>query len=207
MRRRLWTGWLGALLFVGGCATGPLQDNPVLVRPAAPPCAVDNPVFVPLPSDSEAYACLFARVLDVVDDYFEIAYSNRYDGRVETYPKIAPGVGQPWKPGSPDCYQRLLASFQTIRLRAVVVISPAAAGGYFIDVKVYRELEDLARPTRATAGGAAFRSEPTLERQFEVIEPDLLDVNWIPVGRDTALEQALLDRLAHFDPRAIKNCP
>jgi hypothetical protein len=205
MRRLLWTGWAGALLLACGCATGPLQDNPVRLRPAAPAGPVDNPVFVPLGPAS--YAAVFEHVLDVVDDYFEIAYSNRYDGRVETYPKIAPGLGQPWKAGSPDAYQRLLACFQTIRLRAVVVISPANDGGYFIDVKVYRELEDLARPTQATAGAAAFRSEPTLERQYEVIEPDLLDVHWIPVGRDAALEQAILERLAHFDPCALKACP
>ena len=48
-------------------------------------------------------------------------------------------------------------------------------------------------------GGATFRLNSTVERQFEVIEPDIFDSAWIPVGRDTALEQVLLDRIAHMD--------
>jgi hypothetical protein len=205
MRRTRWTAWVVGALLAGGCSSGPLLDNPVLVRTAAPPGPIDNPVYVPL--GPAAYAAVFEHVLDVVDDYFEVAYSNRYDGRVETFPKVAPGLGQPWKGGSPDCYQRLLASFQTIRHRAIVVISAANDGGYFVDVKVYKELEDLPRPTQATAGAAAFRSEPTLQRQYEVIEPELFEPNWIPAGRDTALEQLILDRIAHFDPSAAPACP
>ena len=126
MRRTLAIGWVGALLLAGGCATGPLQENPLVIRPAAKADVADNPVYVPLGPTS--YAAVFEKVLDVVGDYnFEIAYSNRYDGRIETFPKIAPGLGQPWKGGSPDFHQRLVASFQTIRHRAIVLISPASA--------------------------------------------------------------------------------
>ena len=115
-------------------------------------------------------------------------------------PKFLPGLGQPWKLGSPDFHQRLVASFQTIRHRAVIVISPAADGGYFIDVKVFKELQDLPRPSRATAGAAAFRSAPTVEREYEVIEVGQFENGWIPIGEDVLMEQDILDRLAHFDP-------
>jgi hypothetical protein len=146
-----------------------------------------------------AYARVFEKCLDVLGDYFEIAYANRYDGRIETFPMTAPGIEQPWKPGSPDLYQRLLAFCQSMRHRAIVTITTADDGGYFIDVKVLRELEDLPQPTRATAGSATFRLEPTVERQYDVIDPFVFEGNWIPVGRDVALEQAILERLARFD--------
>jgi hypothetical protein len=183
---------------MAGCATGPLQENPVHVRPEkAAACYGDSTIWLPQGPDS--YGRVFEHVLDVVDDYFEIAYNNRYDGRIETFPRIAPGIGQPWKNGSPDPYQRLLATFQTIRYRGVVLIEPARDGGYWIDVKVYKELEDLEKPFNATAGAAVFRSDNTVERQFEVIDVASFESAWIPVGRDEKLEQAILERLACFE--------
>ncbi len=203
MRRTLTIGWVGALFLAAGCATGPLQENPLVIRPAAKADVSDNPVYVPLGPNS--YAAVFEKVLDVIGDYnFEIAYSNRYDGRIETFPKISPGVGQPWKGGSPDFYQRLLSTFQSIRHRAIVLISPANDGGYFIDVKIYKELLDLPKPSQAIAGAAVFRSDPTIERQFEVVESDRFENGWVPVGRDCLMEQSILDRLAHFDPACAK---
>jgi hypothetical protein len=191
---------LSLVLPLAGCASGPLLENPVLVGAAAP--VRQNPVYVP--QGPMAYARVFEKTLDILDDYFEIAYSNRYDGRIETYPKIAPGIEQPWKPGSPDAYERFLAFFQTIRYRAIVHITTADDGGYFIDVKVLKELEDLPNPIRYTAGGATFRVEPTVERQYEIVDPTVFESNWIPAGRDTALEQVILDRLARFD---LSSCP
>lgn len=193
MRRILGAAWLGlAAALPCGCVTGPLCDNAMFVRPD-PALCVENPVFIPLgPPD---YGLVFERVLDVVDDYFEISYANRYDGRVLTFPRIAPGFEQPWKPGSPDCYQRLEATLQTTRRRAEVAIQPADDGGFFIQVTVYKELEDLARPVRQTAGAAAFRSDNTVDRQFEVIDPTVFESNWIPRGRDRELEQLILQRL------------
>jgi len=194
-------GLLAAL--TAGCMTRPLADNPTFI-PADPTVCVENPVYVPL--GPPAYGAVFEKVLDIVDDYFEIAYANRYDGRIETFPRIAPGLEQPWKPGSPDFPQRLLATLQTIRHRAIVLIQPADDGGFFVDVKVFKELEDLARPIRATAGSATFRSDPTVERQFEVVDAAVVDSNWIPLGRDLKLEQVILKRLAAFDVRALQPC-
>src|SRR5262245_28935898 len=176
----------GLAVLLSGCvASGPMLENPLLIRPerAVPH---ENPLFIP--QGELAYARVFDKILDVLSDYYEIAYASRYDGRIETFPAIAPGIEQPWKPGSPDLYQRLLAFFQTIRHRAVVVITTAEDGGYFIDLKIYKELEDLPRPIRATAGDATFRIESTVQRQFEVVEPDLFDMTWIPIGRDCKLE-------------------
>lgn len=197
MRRTPRATWAGALwlLLGSGCATGPLQENPVLLSARRPTCN-SNPVF--LPQGPASYNLVFSKVLDVVDDYFEIAYANRYDGRIESFPRIAPGLGEPWKPGSPDLYQRTLATFQSIRHRAVVVLSAADDSGFFVDVRIYKELEDLDKPSRASAG-ASFRIGNTVERQFEVVDSSTYESVWIPIGRDVKLEQVILDRIAHFD--------
>src|SRR4051812_21096246 len=122
---------VGLAMCAGGCASGPMLENPLLLQ-TNQPTHHENPVYIP--QGPMAYTRVFEKVLDVLSDYFEIAYSNRYDGRIETFPRIAPGIEQLWKPGSPDLYQRLLAFFQTIRYRAIVLISTADDGGYFIDV-------------------------------------------------------------------------
>jgi hypothetical protein len=196
MRRALWTSMVGIALALGaGCASGPLQSNPVLLAPGR--TAFENPVF--LPQGPASYNIVFGKVLDTVSDYFAIAYENRQEGRIESFPRVAPGLAEPWKPGSPDLYERTLATFQTIRHRAVILMSAAADGGYFVDVKIYKELEDIERPTLPTAGAASFRTLNTVERQFEVVDSTAFEPLWIPVGRDTALEQAILERIAHFD--------
>lgn len=168
------------------------MDNPVFVRPD--PCiAVDNPVYVPLGPAS--YGAVFEKVIDVVDDYFEISYANRYDGRIETFPRVAPGFEQFWKQGNPDFNERLHATFQTIRNRAIILIQPAEDGGYFVQVTVYKELEDIPQPQRNTAGAASFRGINTVERQYEVIDPTVFEAKWIPVGNNCPLEQLILQRL------------
>ena len=88
----------------------------------------------------------------------------------ECFPRIAPGFEQPWKPGNPDWYGRLHATLQSIRNRCEVQIETAADGGFFVKVVVYKELEDLARPSRVTEGGASFQTDITVERQFDAQE-------------------------------------
>lgn len=198
MWRTLWKTCAGAAVaMASGCATGPLLDNPNrfgTVPGASAPCE-NNPVWIALGQDEKAYGQVFEKILDVVMDTFEIRYANRYDGTILSFPRIAPGLEQPWKAGSPDFDERLLATLQTIRHRAEVRIAPAEGGGYFVDVRVFKELEDLPRPSRATAGSAAFRSDNTVERQFEVIDPTVFESNWIPIGRDTKLEQVMLQKM------------
>ena len=196
--------WAGtATLLLGGCMSGPMLENPLMLRSNAPVC--DNPVFVPLGPNPHVYSVLFEKVLDVVTDFnFEIAYSNRYDGRIESLPCVSPGVGQPFKPGSPDFYQRVLATFQSIRHRAIVLIQPAPDGGYFIEVQVLKELEDLARPIKAAANAVALRGDVTVERQYDVIDAGVYEATWIPIGRDTKLEQVLLEKIARIDTTTEK---
>src|SRR5262245_1137198 len=96
-----------------GCLGVPPLDNPVLVRPAT---AEENPIVVaPGTPDRTSYAEVYERVLNVLDDDFDLKPSTRYSGIVETFPKTAPGYEQPWKPGSPDHRERPLANTQALR--------------------------------------------------------------------------------------------
>ncbi|MBM4068583.1 MAG: hypothetical protein FJ271_06510 [Planctomycetes bacterium] len=139
---------------------------------------------------------MFENVLQVLgDNGFEIAESNRYDGRIETVPRIAPGVIQFLKPGSPVFYERALATLQSYRHRVSILIQPADNGGFFLEVIARKELEDVPRPIKQTAGAAIFRTDNSVERQFEVIDPTVFDSTWIFKGRDPDLEQKLIQRL------------
>jgi hypothetical protein len=193
MSRNLQIAWMGAtMLGAFGCMTGPIQDNPMFIRPD-PNITVENPVWVP--HGHAAYGDVFERTLDIVNDYFEVRFANRYDGRIETFPRIAPGFEQFWRPGSPDTRQRLEATLQTMRHRAEVGIEPAPDGGFFVKVLVYKEEEDLEKPIRSTAGAASFQTLNPVDREWKVVDPTTYESNWIPRGRDTQLEQLILQRL------------
>ena len=40
-----------------------------------------------------------------------------------------------------------------------------------------------------------FAPNMTVERQYEVVEPFVLETTWIPLGRDTKIEQVILAQL------------
>jgi hypothetical protein len=195
MRRLWWTAWTGlALSLMTGCATGPLFDDSLPMESGSFAVVEPNPVFVP--HGPVSYRKVYDHALNVLADFgFDVWEANAYEGRIETFPRIAPGLLQCIKPGSPDSYERLLATFQTYRHRASILIQPAQTGGFFLHVTVYKELEDLPRPVRSTAGAAIFRTDNNVERQFTVIDPTIFEANWIPVGRDFQVEQVLLKKL------------
>src|SRR5437016_266915 len=137
---RKW-GLLGtALLALGaGCQNAPaLIEGPVFVPAGSNVVHDQNPVFIPLGPDS--YGQVFENCLRVLGDYgFEILESNRYDGRIECLPRTAPGLLLFLRPGSPDLYDRLLATTQSYRHRVSLAIQPADNGGFFIEVIARKE--------------------------------------------------------------------
>ncbi|HZZ81114.1 MAG TPA: hypothetical protein VFE62_21610 [Gemmataceae bacterium] len=173
-------------------------DLPPILPVGTEPIQDQNPVYIPLPK--KEYGRVVETTLEVLHDYgFEIAESNRYSGNVEAMPRTAPGLLLFFRPGSPDLYERILATSQSLRHRVSVVIQPADPqgaehGGYFVEFIVRKELEDLPRPLRMSVGGAVFRAENTVERQTEVIDAGVFDAAWIYRGRDQYLEQELIRR-------------
>lgn len=192
-----WTFALLAASLVGCQTEAPFNFSELIPTPA-PIGPEPNPFYVPIGGQyaPEQYARVFENCLDVLLTYgFEIAESNRYDGRIETVPRSAPGCFQFYKPSSPDCYNRFLYTLQPYRHRVSIRILPADQGGFFLEVIARKELEDLPRPIRALVGGAIFRTDNDVDRQFEVIDPTFFQPGWIYKGRDVPLEQELIDRL------------
>ena len=115
---------------------------------------------------------------------------------------IAPGYEQPWKPGSPDHYERLLVTLQPYRYRCELRIREAAPSGYFVQVTVRKELKDYPAPSNQFVAIPVFGDVGTVDRdQFLVVDPDVTSPitnpgeRWIPKGRDIAIEQAILQKL------------
>ena len=105
-------GTAGMLAWCTGCDTLPTVNQAGILT-EQPQTAIENPLW--LPSGPNAYGAIFEKAEDIMTEYFEIRYSNRYDGRIDTFPRIAPGFERPWQAGSPDLYGRLHATLQTIR--------------------------------------------------------------------------------------------
>lgn len=192
MRRLVQAGWLGVIGFIG-CASIPPVENPALVLPVE--AEAGNPLGVTGLPTPEGYREVYDRVLNALDDYFEVVPGSRYSGQIETIPKIAAGYEQFWRPGSPDPRERLLATYQTIRHYAIVQIWAGERGGYRVYVEVYKELESLDRPVDARAGSAIFREAPTVDRRVEVVTIQAKSAGWIPLGRDPAYEQEILRKI------------
>lgn len=184
------------LLAAFGCASGPLPGNPMQVNPALAAADVENPLFVP--QGPQGYAVVFDKTYDVLAEYFDVRYSNRLGGEIVSWPLVTAGYAELPRLSHYDHYENLESTFQTIRRTAHVTIDPVDNGGYEIDVKVIKELEDLPRPTHPSTGAAVFRIEQPIERTSEVIDPTLFSNGWIRLGRDHSLEQAILAKL--------KNC-
>ena len=178
--------------------TAPLSDNPALLRPDP---ALENPILVaPGEPRPTAYAEVFDRVLSVVTDYFPIADSNRYDGQIVTRPSIAPGVLQPFRGGSPEPRERLLATLQTYRYICRVRIRTADVGGYLVQVEVFKQLKDDPQPVGAANQGlAVFRETPGVDQVLLLVQevgvPAPVGERWINKGRDTGIEQDILRRI------------
>lgn len=150
-----------------------------------------NPIFVPVPQDE----IVWERTVDVIHAYhFPIARENRLDGIIETGYFTGSGVLEPWHPDSVGLAERLESSFQSIRRRMIVSVTPAE-GGYLIGVEAFKELEDLPGEAALTPGGATFQEHSPLQRDLDLVLGQSTPSGWILLGRDPNLEAAVLRTL------------
>ena len=179
-------------------ATPPLQNSTILQPSTGTPvgAVTANPVYIPVSNQDWAWE----QLVDVVDDYFRIERENRVqlignvmtEGRIDTFPQIGATWLEPHRPDSVGVENRWESTLQTIRRRAVLRVIPEQ-GGYLVETVVYKELEDLPRPEHSTAGASTFRHDNSLSsRLSEDVLRTRLSKNWLPLGRDTAVEQQLL---------------
>jgi hypothetical protein len=192
----------GFLILLGGCAEpwwAPPEGLPPLMQTPPMPAASANPVFIPI-ADPQ---CAWEVIADVVDDYFTIEREEPVrlignvptEGRLDTLPSVSPTIFEPWRKDSvgPD---RIENTLQTLRRRAVVKVYPAeGGGGYWVDLAVFKELEDLRRPEYSTAGAATLAYDTSLPGLQNPMPRNPRTLGWIPEGRDPLLEQRMLDQL------------
>jgi hypothetical protein len=188
---------VGVLLaaVVSGCASGPS-----LVEPSGNPVLVShqNPMVVP----GRDPQCVWETIADVVDDYFRIKQEEPArlvgqvvtEGRLETFPEVASTIFEPWRHDSADTYEKVESTLQSIRRRAQVRMVPGE-GGFWIEVAVFKELEDVRQPAHASAGAATFRNDSSLTRVVSTVGEQEATAGWILMGRDPALEQRILAQL------------
>lgn len=182
------TRMIGVLLLtIVGCAS--------FSRPAGP---ISNPATI----DNASYDLVWTIAVDVIEKYFDVAYENRYDGRIETRPVTGATLFEPWRHDTVDCQERLESTLQTIRRRGFFLIQPGPTGGFAITVEVYKELEDVAFPpgTFMTSGALIQSIEPTQEAV--VTSPIRPPTGWISLGRDLKLEARIIDEIQ----RKVASC-
>jgi hypothetical protein len=166
----------------------------------------------PLPVPFYARELVMDEVSDEVEDYFRIIKEQRIrltgnvltEGYIDTEPKIGSSVLEPWRNDSSPGFELAHASLQTVRRWAKVRVIPTA-DKYLIDVKVYKELEDLDVPLHSSVSGRSTRHDTSLGFDRDELVDAVPNKGWIPLGRDEALEQTILTNLAARFERAAAN--
>lgn len=178
----------------------PFGAGSVVVGPGAgvpmPVAGPANPISVPVANDDVAWD----QIADVVSDYFTISREQRArrfgettcEGRIDTAPQDGATWLQPERHDSVGTFNRWESTFQSIRRIATVRVIPDA-NGYLVEVIVEKQLEDLPKPEKSTAGAATFRFDGSLpSSRLEQVSRTRASQCWISLGRDPALEQRML---------------
>jgi len=160
-----------------------------------PVAYVANPLLLPAVEDN----FVWFQVVDVVDDFFHVKseqpVQNRgdiiLDGRLETSYRSGASLAEPFRKDSTSGFERLQSTFQSIRRRAIVTVRPQG-DGYELEVIVQKELEETDSSQFATEAAASPRREVTIVRTDDSIDDTPKTIGWIPLGRDTSLEQVIL---------------
>jgi hypothetical protein len=190
IRRSIGLAVLFACVSIAGC--GQLAYR---LKNDVPENFVPNPLELPAAED----AFVWSQVVDAVDDYFRISReqpvqnSNEIvlDGSIETSYRTGASLLEPWRKDSTVGFERLQSTLQSIRRRAIVTVRPLGPG-YTIEVIVQKDLEDTDRTQYATESTAATRHDGTVVRRDQAYDDSPQTLGWIPLGRDTSLEQVIL---------------
>lgn len=174
---------VSAAITIGGCAS--------VSRVVSPGAVSENPLIVP----TADFETIWRETVGVVDEYFDIRSENRLSRTIVTDPVLGATLLEPWRGDSIGFQERLESSLQTTRRFARVQIDPVPGRGYAVKVEVLKELEDLARPERASQGRAVFNNDFPVNRTREIVGPMPIPLQWIPRGRDSKLEQTILNRI------------
>ncbi len=151
-----------------------------------------NPVFIAERHNEAAWE----KTVDAIHDFkFPILRESKLDGVIETDYVVGSGIFEPWNRDSVGWDNRLESTVQPIRRKALITLRPGQNGGHFVSVEVFKEHEDLRAPAANTTGGATFSVNQPLQRDLNLVVGQAAPSGWIALGRDYALEQAMLKRI------------
>jgi hypothetical protein len=171
-----------ALCVVSGCVGPQISATPEYMQ---------NPVFVP----AADYDVVWENAVDVMHSLqLPIRRESKLDGTIETDYKVGAGLLEPWHQDAVTMADRLEGSFQSVRRRAVMSITPAQ-GGFLVGVEVVKELENPDKLIINSPGHSTFQENTPLQRDLNVVIVPATPDGWIPQGRDPGLEQSILARL------------
>lgn len=155
------------------------------------PMTTSNPMFVPASNHEQ----LWERTVDVLHAYqFPVERENKLDGVIATAYKPGASILEPWHPDSVTGVDRLESTFQSIRRKATVSMTPVD-GGYLVGVTVDKEIEDPDRLIINSQGYATFPQAEPLRRDLDAVVGPTTPEGWYSLGRDANLEQSLLQSL------------
>jgi hypothetical protein len=145
---------------------------------------------------------LWLQVVDSVDDYFRVQneqwvrrdQQQWLEGRLTTYPEVSGTSLEPWRRESTRGFERLQSTFQTIRRTATVRVVPEESG-YYIEVQVVKEQEDVDQAQASTAGSSAQRHDGTIVRNENQQRQLPVTLGWFEIGRDTELERRIMSEI------------
>lgn len=200
--------WLTTLVLFPICMTG-CKQLIYRINNDVPETFVPNPLELPPAEDD----FVWSQVVDAVDYYFRIVREQPVqnsgemiiDGQLETSYRIGASIFEPWRKDSTAGFERLQSTLQSVRRRAIVKVRPGLSsggfingantgggGGYSIEVIVQKDLEDTDRTQYATESTNAMRHDGTIVRSNNSFDGSPQTLGWIPLGRDTSLEQVIL---------------
>ena len=186
------------VLFLGAAGCARLTQSAQRLEPKILRSEISNPVSIPLLDRW----LVMDEISDEIDDYFRIYREERIrivdnittEGWIETYPEIGSTVLEPWRLDSTKGFEKLHASFQTVRRFAKVRVIPMG-DSYQVDVRVFKELEDNPQPIQSAVSGKYLRNDAALDIEREDVWENSAGVDWIPQGRDITLEQKILGNI------------
>ncbi len=199
-------GCLGILLILsicivsGGCASFRTKTSPYSSFGGTTRTQnAQNPLIV---GDRDPFQ-VWETVVDVTRLYFD-KIEDEYpchrngnaitEGLLKTKPQTASTCFEPWRRDSVNANERQYATIQSVRRTAKIRVR-FTDGNYVIHVRVDKELEDMAKPSYSVLPSATFRLDTEIPETNDPIAVQDYNEGWIPLGRDYALEQQILNQL------------
>ncbi|WP_171188181.1 hypothetical protein [Alienimonas chondri] len=130
---------------------------------------------------------------------FRTADENKLDGTIETVWVVGSSVGEVWRGDSVGFANRLEDTLQSTRRRVIASVRPVEGefgpDAYEVTIRVFKEMEDVRGVTANTTGGATFQNRSSLDGELQAVYGQFGPTQWIPLGRDPALENEIIAAL------------